>query len=699
MKKLITTIALLVLLAAVPIVGANAETPTGLTAFANIATMNTFTFDDLVSNHWAYSGIKACYDRGILIGYPDGTFNAEDYVLWSHAVTIAARVHSIYYGNQLVDTVGENDDWYTPYYKYCNTYKLLPSGSPDPSLYDKKEISRYDLAYIFSRIVSLADMPVISDIVIPDLASVPAKYVDSVKTMYSAGIMNGMERNAFNGTSYTTRAQIAEVVARLLIPSEREGNDSRINADMAPFEANLENDSIAVQIKNDLGDSADNTYYCLYKSYVTPQTEQYSLYATDGSGEHRTLYTADVGDYLNNISLYEGKVYFCRCTSGTASGALLCYDPDTLKISTVYSGSIVESYCFYDGALYALMLTDYADSIEDYHYAFGSVKNGNFVIIRSGYTYNDVKYFQPYGWNGRIYFKLSSKDGPTQLFAYDIKNKIVVQVFDKNINTSFFDGHVMYFLAFDADGNYDRNLYAVSLQVPDVVTSVGEFPPQTASHSLRSLYKFDDLIYCLTAFNRNVYSMDASGNSRLVLSCGGIYNSMCFTEDKVVIVPNTLTTSNVNEIKIYNAKTLAVRDLYGDWLGMSCYYEGRHFAPDSTQFVMKNDNNVSSVSNLKITIPEAFYNGDDFVVLAKYENSTGEKIKLRSYIVNIAVDGVYVSHHVNRMSGYELKNHALQTFTFVISKYDMPSNFDLASANVEIEIIPTFDIVQDSTKT
>lgn len=693
MKKIITTIALLLLLAAVPLFGASAETPTGLTAFANIATMNTFTFNDLVSNHWAYSGIKACYDRGILIGYPDGSFNAEEDVLWSHAVTIAARIHSIYYGNELVDTLGENDEWFTPYYKYCAKYKLLPSGCPAASEFDKKEINRYDLAYIFSKLISRADMPVISDLTIPDLSVVPAKYVEAVKTMYSAGIMIGMEHNAFNGTSYTTRAQIAEVVSRLLIPSEREGNDKRINEDMARFEANLENDSVAVQIKNDLGDNADNTYYCLYKRYVNPQEEQYSLFATDGNGNTRCLYSADLGDYLNNISTYNGKVYFCRCTSGTASGALLCYDPDTLKISTVYSGSIVESYCFYDGALYALLFTDYNDNIENYRYSFGRIKNGNFAIIRSGYFYNDVKYFQPYGWNGKIYFKLSSKNGPTLLYSYDIANDLVKQLSDVNINTSFFEGHVMYFLAFDDTGNYDSNLYALSLEVPEVINVIGTFPPQTVNHSLRSLYKFDDLFYCLTAFNRNVYSMDASGNSRLALSCGGIYNSLCFTEDKAILVPTTLTTCNANEIKIYSAKTLAVRDLYGDWLGMSCYYEGKHFVPDDSQFVLKMDHNVSSVTNLIITVPEAYYNGDDFVVLAKYENNTGDKIKLRSYIVNIAVDGVYVSHHVNRMSGYELKNHALQTFTFVIGKDDMPAGFDPAAAHVEIEIIPTYDVV------
>ena len=686
MKRTVTMLIVLLALSFILVLGASADT-TGLAAFDTIADMSTYTFSDLVSNHWAFSGIKACYDRGIFIGYPDGTFYPEENITWSHAVTVAARIHSIYHGNALNDEVSVNDDWYAPYYDYCDERNLLPDSAPKRSDFDKKEITRYDLAYIFSKLLLPSDLTPISDVQISDLSSVPSKYLSAVKTMYAAGIMNGMDKNAFNGSQYATRAQIAEVVSRLLVPAYRVGSDARANLAMQPYEANLENDSVAVQI--------GSTYYCLYKTYTSPQTEQYALYMTSGNGVCRMIYCADAGDYLSNISVFSGKVYFCRSTSQTASGSLLCYDPSTEKITTVYAGSIVEAYCFYDKQLYALIMTHFTADMDGYTYDFGKITKGEFTPIHSNYTYQEVKYFQPYGWNGRLYFKLSSKNGPTYLYTCSIATGDITRVMDMDINTSFFDGHVMYFLAYDNEGNYDSNLYAISVQTPGVICSLGEFPAQTVNHSLRSLYKFEDTIYCLTAFNRNVYSMDKSGATRLALVCGGIYNSLCFTADKAILIPNTLTTSNANEIKIYNAKTLASRDLYGDWLGLSCYYEGRHFAPaEGTPKVDSKGASVSTVKNLSITIPEAFIYGNDFIILAKYTNNTGDDIKLRSYQIRIAVNGKLVATHNNRMSGYELKNHGIQSFTFVLSSFDMLSGFDITKDTISIEIRPTYEVVQ-----
>lgn len=78
---------------------------------------------------------------------------------------------------------------------------------------------------------------------------------------------------------------------------------------MAAYEANLENDSIAVQI--------GKTNYCLYKGYDTVDTVSYSLYAVSSAGVSTKLYSAAVGQYLDNISVYDGKVYFCRSTTGS----------------------------------------------------------------------------------------------------------------------------------------------------------------------------------------------------------------------------------------------------------------------------------------------------------------------------------------------------------------------------------------------
>lgn len=683
MRKFTRIIALVLIVASLLTIGAFAAPGRGLNAFEKIADMGKYTYSDLLTNHWAYSGIKICYDRGIMIGYPDGTFGPEETVTWSHAVTIAARVHSAYNGNAL-NTADSGEYWYTPYYNYCVKYKLLPNTCPKLSRLDDSSISRYNLAYIFSRLIDNEDTAAISDLKIGDVNDIPSYYLASVKKLYAAGIMNGMEDNEFKGNESTTRAQIATVAARLIVPSERVGHDSKANLAMEPYQANLENDSVAAQL--------GNSYYCIYKSYTDPQTVIYSLYRTDLDDTHTKLYSCSDGEYLNNISVYNGKVYFCKATSGTASGSLLCYDPASESVSVLYHGKAVESYCIYNGRIYALLFTTYADKPADYLYDFGRISSGKFTAIRTGYTYAEARSFTPYGWNGKIYFKLSSQNGPTNLYAYSIADGDISMVSAVNINTSFFDGHVIYFLAYDSEGNYDRKLYAMSVECPGVIYSPGEFPAATDTR-YRSLYKHDDTVYCLSSFNRNIYSMDSIGTTRIALMCGGVYNSLCFTKDKAMLIPNTFVTSNPNEVKLYNAKNLSSRTLYGDAIGLSCYYTGAYFTPEDGQPVYSNTESVSTVSKLSITVPEMFTKGSDLVVRTKCVNNTGSDIKLRSYIIAVAVNGQVVAYDINRMWGFELKNYGIQTFTFVIGADDITQKIDLSKSNVSIQIIPTYDVV------
>lgn len=701
MKKCFRILAMILVLASLLTIGAAAAyTPgEGLAVFEDVADMTTYTFSDLSSNHWAYSGIEVSYNKGVLYGYQDGTFRAEKNVTWGQAIVIAARIHAAYFGNALDLSIRSGDEWYSPYYRYCDAHNMIPSSCPKGVYLDGIVINRYDLAYIFSRTIDKADLPAISDLAITDIDQIPQQYLSSVKFLYSAGVLNGWANNNFGGERLTTRAQMAMIISRLLLPSERTGVDSRANADMADFQSNLENDSVAVQI--------GSNYYCLYRSYENETDLSYSLYLTDGKDLTRALYTAKPGQYLNNISLYNGKVYFCCGSTGSAEGSLLRYDPASGKVSTVYSGYIVESYCFYDGGIYALAYTNYADDVSGYRYAFGKIVNGGFNAFISDLEYSRVANFTPYGWNGKIYFKLSetmpvsgsetNEISVDKLYAYDISRNELEKVADYNINASFFDGHVMYFLAYDNDGNYDLNLYAISIQAPAVVKTIGQFP-NTTNVRYRSLYKNGDLFYCLSSFNRNLYSMTGTGATRLALMCGGVYDSINFTDDKLILIPNTLTTSNPNELKVYNASSLSSRALYGDWIGLSVYYEGARFVPEDGKSAFVSDESVSTVSGLNITVPKAFSRGDDFIVQAKYRNDFSTGIKLRSYIVKVYLDNELVAYDFNRMVGMEMKSGDIQTYTFVIAGADVLRGFDVSDGRISVEIVPTYDIIPEEVQ-
>ena len=162
-----------------------------------------------------------------------------------------------------------------------------------------------------------------------------------------------------------------------------------------------------------------------------------------------------------------------------------------------------------------------------------------------------------------------------------------------------------------------------------------------------------------------------------------------------MLIPNTLATSNPNEIKQYNAKTLSSRTLYADAIGLSCYHTGAYFTPDDGQPVYSTPDSISTVSKLPITVTEAFTKGSDLVIRTKYTNQTGSTIKLRSYIISVAVNGQVVASDVDRMWGFELKNYGIQTFTFILSADDISRSLDLSNDNRSIQKITTYDLVID----
>ena len=101
------------------------------------------------------------------------------------------------------------------------------------------------------------------------------------------------------------------------------------------------------------------------------------------------------------------------------------------------------------------------------------------------------------------------------------------------------------------------------------------------------------------------------------------------------------------------------------------------------------------MSKLPITVTEAFTKGSDLVIRTKYTNQTGSTIKLRSYIISVAVNGQVVASDVDRMWGFELKNYGIQTFTFILSADDISRSLDLSKDKISIQIIPTYDVVID----
>lgn len=667
----------------------------GLGVFADVRTMDSTTFRDVDSLAWYFGGVCRAYDKGIMDGTGAKTFSPKTNVTWSQAITIAARIHSRYNGLTLDTAVGEGQSWYSPYVTYARAAGLLPTDCPSGSAVNTTYIGRSEIAYMLSRSIGSADLPSISDQSIPDINSIGAEFKSSVQLMYSAGVIIGMNGHYFNGGALTSRAQMATIIARLLMPSQRISTDSAENANMADFEGSLENDCVTVKV--------GSYYYCAFKYYPralngSAGSQVYALYQTDGKDNAQEVYTCPGGARLSDVSSYQNKVYFSVTYPGSNKGSLMRYDPATGETTEIFSKYAVKSYCWYGGDLYVLAFTNYGydaagkkDYIENDRYTFGMVSGGEFVQLAGPYTYYQVMNFQPYGYMGKIFFNVSSYSGPTNLYSYDLSTDQTAKVSDKNINASFFKGHVMYFLSYKLDGSYDVNLYAMSLAKPEYVDTLGAYPADSAARN-RSLYGRNGYIYCLSGQVGKLYRMDAAGKSLTVINALGAYNSATFAADKIILMPNSFITSNPNEMKVYNLSSYSARHLYGDFIGCSCWYKGARFMADDGVSVYSSTATVSTIKNIEIQVTEAYFAGNDFIVRAKYINNSGQSISaLRKQYVNVYVNGTLAAASVNDFVSMNLVRNDVQTFTFVIGKPDQTEAFDLSRGSVKIEITPTFE--------
>ena len=92
MKKFLTVLLVVVMLAA----GVNA-------AFEKVNTYSN-NFSDVKDSNWFYENVKTAYELGFMNGKSEGAFDPNGNVTVAEGITMAARLHSIYYGTDIEST-------------------------------------------------------------------------------------------------------------------------------------------------------------------------------------------------------------------------------------------------------------------------------------------------------------------------------------------------------------------------------------------------------------------------------------------------------------------------------------------------------------------------------------------------------------------------------------------------------------------
>lgn len=212
MKKRLTSIVLLVLLLAMTNVYVFADEGLGNFKWDN----QPMKFSDVPENAWYYKAVSETSATKIINGVGDGKFMPNSNLTYADALTLAAKVHAIYYDEMDELTKYQNKKksghWALGTLEYCAKKKLQTVAE---SGLDKK-IDRSTMVSFFYSAVPKSVFTAIND----EKDMPGTKYYDAQKTLFKAGVFVG-DSDGLRLSDYITRAEAAAIIHRVAKPEER----------------------------------------------------------------------------------------------------------------------------------------------------------------------------------------------------------------------------------------------------------------------------------------------------------------------------------------------------------------------------------------------------------------------------------------------------------------------------------------------
>lgn len=169
----------------------------------------TNSFSDLKTTHWAFKNVNSLVDKGIINGYPDGSFKP------GKEVNAAEFLKMAFVAADIPVNTSTSSAWGTPYYE-----EGLAQG-----LFEKTDLSEYALynpiprAKMAKILSGLMGEQNLSDYhgTVKDLTDISSstKYEFDISKVYNLGLITGYEDGTFRPEGTLTRAEAASVINRL----------------------------------------------------------------------------------------------------------------------------------------------------------------------------------------------------------------------------------------------------------------------------------------------------------------------------------------------------------------------------------------------------------------------------------------------------------------------------------------------------
>lgn len=217
MKKRIIPLLLSLCLAVLPLGVSAAGT------LSNFKTVNTYRngmFSDVASDAWYAGGVRSAYELGLMQGTGGRSFSPGDTVTLAQAVTMAARLHSIY-NDGSDDFTQSGKAWYSVYADYAKRNGIIDR---DFANYNAAA-TRAQFASVFARALPASALKAINDIAdgaIPDVGKSHSS-AEEIYLLYRAGVLTGSDDAlTFHPSSSIQRAEAATIVTRMALEGKRE---------------------------------------------------------------------------------------------------------------------------------------------------------------------------------------------------------------------------------------------------------------------------------------------------------------------------------------------------------------------------------------------------------------------------------------------------------------------------------------------
>ncbi len=221
MKKRIVTILLtlcLMVTLAIPAMaaGGNVSGP-GLANFQKINTYQQGQFYDVSAGDWFADNVKAAWEFGLMNGVSETQFSPAGSMTLAEAITLAARIHSIYYYGQA--NFEQGNPWYQSYVDYALRVGLIWDGQYSDYT---RPATRAEFAVLLAAAMASEALPGINSVSdIPDVQWSDS-YGEAVFRLYNAGILTGSDAyGTFHPNNNIARSEVAAIVTRMADPSLR----------------------------------------------------------------------------------------------------------------------------------------------------------------------------------------------------------------------------------------------------------------------------------------------------------------------------------------------------------------------------------------------------------------------------------------------------------------------------------------------